>query len=84
MTRRCGQPTPWYDPERDPITRMLEIRRGDSDVTKGDQLRLEMRRDCDTEYLRRAEAFIRRTVDAGSPFFVYFNHSLPHFPSWGG
>ena len=71
---------PWYDPERDPISRMLEIKRGESDVTEGDQLTLEVRRDCDTEYLRRAEAFIRRSVGKGSPFFLYFNHSLLHMP----
>ena len=53
---------PWYDPGRDPVTRMVEIKRGESAVTEGDQLTLDVRRDCDAEYLRRAEAFIRRTV----------------------
>src|SRR5678815_2744120 len=43
---------PWYDPDRDPVSRMLEIQRGESDVTERDQLTLEVRRDCDTEYLR--------------------------------
>jgi arylsulfatase len=71
---------PWYDPERDPVSRMLEITRGEHDVTEGDQLTLEVRRDCDTEYLRRAEAFVRRSVGKGSPFFLYFNHSLLHMP----
>lgn len=71
---------PWYDPDRDPVTRMLEIRRGDADVTEGEQLTLETRRDCDRDYLRRAEAHIRRSVEAGEPFFVYFNHSLMHLP----
>jgi arylsulfatase A-like enzyme len=59
---------------------MVEIRRGESDVTEGDQLTLDVRRDCDTEYLRRAQAFIRRAVAGGTPFFVYFNHSLMHMP----
>jgi arylsulfatase A-like enzyme len=71
---------PWYDPDRDPVSHMLEIKRGESDVTERDQLTLEVRRDCDTEYLRRAEAFIRRSVRDGPPFFVYFNHSLLHMP----
>lgn len=71
---------PWYDPERDPVSRMLEIRRGEPDVTEGAQLTLETRRDCDLEYLRRAERHIRGTVAAGAPFFVYFNHSLMHLP----
>jgi arylsulfatase len=71
---------PWYDPERDPVSRMLEIRRGDDEVTECEQLTLEVRRDCDLEYLRRADAFIGRNVEDGKPFFVYFNHSLMHLP----
>jgi arylsulfatase len=71
---------PWYDPDRDPVTHMVESNRGDADVTEGEQLTLEVRRDCDAEYLRRAEAFIRRNVQEGSPFFVYFNHSMLHMP----
>ena len=71
---------PWYDPQRDPVSRMVEIRRGDQDVTEGDQLTLDVRRDCDREYLRRASAFIRAKSGQGVPFFVYFNHSLMHMP----
>jgi hypothetical protein len=59
---------------------MLEIKRGEGEVTEGEQLTVDVRRDCDTEYLRRAEAFIRRSVEGETPFFVYFNHSLMHFP----
>ena len=59
---------------------MVEIKHGDADVTEGDQLTLEVRRDCDIEYLRRAEAFIRGQAAQGTPFFVYFNHSLMHMP----
>jgi len=72
---------PWYDPKRDPVSRMVEIKRGDRDVTESDQLTLDVRRDCDNEYLRRAEAFIRRAAGAKQPFFVYFNHSLMHMPT---
>src|SRR6201986_2081669 len=71
---------PWYDPRRDPVSRMVEIRHGDRDVTEGDQLTLQVRRDCDREYLRRASAFIRAEAGKGVPFFVYFNHSLMHMP----
>jgi arylsulfatase A-like enzyme len=71
---------PWYDPQRDPVSRMLEIRRGDHDVSEGEQLTLEVRRDCDTEYLRRAKSFIRGAVAGDTPFFVYFNHSMLHMP----
>ncbi|WP_293401350.1 sulfatase-like hydrolase/transferase [Phenylobacterium sp.] len=59
---------------------MVEIRRGETDVTEGDQLTLEVRRDCDREYLRRAADHIRRSAAAQTPFFVYFNHSLMHMP----
>jgi arylsulfatase len=59
---------------------MVEIKRGDAEVTERDQLTLDVRRDCDVEYLRRADAFIRRSVDEGTPFFLYFNHSLMHMP----
>ena len=55
---------------------MLEAKRGDAEVTEGDQLTLEVRRDCDAGYLRRAEVFIRASVGEGAPFSVYFNHSL--------
>jgi arylsulfatase A-like enzyme len=71
---------PWYDPQRDPVSRMVAIKRGDRDVTEGDQLTLDVRRDCDREYLRRAAAFIRAQAEQDVPFFVYFNHSLMHMP----
>jgi len=71
---------PWYDPQRDPVSRMVEIARGEVDVTEREQLTLEVRRDCDVEYLHRASAFIRRAAAADTPFFVYFNHSLMHMP----
>ena len=71
---------PWYDPKRDSVSRMVEIKKGDQDVTELDQLTLDVRRDCDLEYLRRASAFIRRNAAGGTPFFVYFNHSLMHMP----
>src|SRR5262245_39720531 len=70
---------PWYDPSRDPGTGMVASKRVGRDVTAGDRLTLEVRRDCDTEYLRRAEAFMRRAVADDTPFFVYFSHSLMHF-----
>jgi hypothetical protein len=71
---------PWYDPDRDPVAHRLESTSGQPEVTEGEQLTLEVRRDCDADYLRRAEGFIRRSVQAGSPFFVYFNHSMLHLP----
>ena len=71
---------PWYDPTRDPVSRMVEINKGDKDVTEKDQLTLEVRRDCDADFLARAEKFITKTVEEDKPFFVYFNHSMMHMP----
>ncbi len=71
---------PWYDPQRDPIPTMVQITRGDNDVTEGARLDLEQRRNVDAEYLERAIAFMRRQVEDSRPFYVYFNHSLMHLP----
>jgi arylsulfatase len=71
---------PWYDPQRDPVSRMVEGRRREPEVTERDQLTLEVRRDCDVDYLRRATTFIRDAAGRDTPFFVYFNHSLMHMP----
>jgi arylsulfatase A-like enzyme len=71
---------PFYDPERDPVSRMVEIKRGETDVTELGQMTLDVRRDCDVEFLRRATMFVRGAVGAETPFFVYFNHSLMHMP----
>jgi arylsulfatase A-like enzyme len=71
---------PFYDPERDPVSRMVQIKRGESDVTELEQMTLEVRRDCDAEFLRRATAFIRNAVSVETPFYVYFNHSMMHMP----
>ena len=71
---------PWYDPQRDPVSHMLEAHAGDAEPTEREQLTLEVRRDCDAEYLARAEAFIRDAAEVDEPFFVYFNHSLMHMP----
>ena len=71
---------PWYDPARDGVPRMVEINRGDHDVTEGEALTYDHRRVVDAEYLRRATAFMDRKVAAGQPFFLYFNHSMMHMP----
>ena len=71
---------PWYDPKRDPVTRVLEGRKGQS-VRELEQLTVEVRRDIDVEYMKRAKAFLKRSTDAGKPFFLYFNHSMMHLPT---
>jgi arylsulfatase A-like enzyme len=71
---------PWYDPKRDPITRVLEGRKGEP-VNELEQLTLEVRRDIDVEYMKRSKTFLKTSVDAGKPFFLYFNHSMMHLPT---
>lgn len=71
---------PFYDPARDPVSRMVQSTAGDADVTEREQLTLEVRRDCDLEYLARAETFVRDATASGTPWYVYFNHSLMHMP----
>jgi arylsulfatase len=70
---------PWYDPKRDGITNVLESRKGEK-VRAVKQLTQEVRRDIDAEFLARSKAFMKRSVEADKPFFLYFNHSLMHFP----
>lgn len=71
---------PWYDPKRDGVTSMLEARRGETPRAVK-QLTLDVRRDIDAEFLARGKAFMQRSVSAGRPFYLYFNHSLMHMPT---
>jgi arylsulfatase A-like enzyme len=70
---------PWYDPQRDGMTFVLESRRGEK-VRPIEQLTQDVRRDIDAEFLTRSKAFMKGSVEAHKPFFLYFNHSLMHFP----
>lgn len=71
---------PWYDPKRDPVSNVLESHKG-TKVKPIKQLTLAVRREIDAEFMDRAKAFIKLSVDAGKPFFLYFNHSLMHMPT---
>lgn len=71
---------PWYKAGRDPVTRVLESRKG-TPVKELEQLTVEVRRDIDVEYMKRAKAFLKRSTDAGKPFFLYFNHTMCHLPT---
>jgi arylsulfatase len=71
---------PWYNPKRDPVTRVLEGRKGQP-VQELEQLTTAVRRDIDVEYMKRAKAFLKRSADAGKPFFLYFDHSMMHLPT---
>ena len=71
---------PLYDPDRDPMSFVVASTKG-GPVENLEQLTMEVRRNIDREYLTRADAFIRRSVAAGTPFYVYFNHSMLHLPT---
>jgi arylsulfatase len=73
---------PLYDPKRDPVSYMYEGRKGQKTrVLEDQQLTLERRLNVDLEYERRAFDFIRRSVKAGRPFYLYYNHSMMHMPT---
>ena len=71
---------PLYNPDRDAMSYVVAGTKGGS-VENLEQLTMEVRRNIDREYLSRAEAFIRRSVASGTPFYVYFNHSMLHLPT---
>ena len=70
---------PWYDPERDPKAYVLEGRKGEP-LREVRQLTVDIKLNLDVEYLARSKDFMKRSVDAGKPFFLYFNHTLMHLP----
>jgi len=72
---------PWYDGERDGYAYMYEGLRGQGvRARKDQQLTVQLKAEMDGEYDKRARAFMKRSVAAGKPFFLYHNHSLMHFP----
>lgn len=71
---------PWYDARRDGISSMMESRKGETPRPLR-QLTLDVRRDVDLDFLTRSKSFMQRSVAAGRPFFLYFNHSLMHMPT---
>jgi arylsulfatase A-like enzyme len=71
---------PWYDPKRDLMVHVVEARKGEP-ARELEQLSVEVRRNIDVEYMTRSKDFLKRSVDAGQPFFLYFNHSMMHLPT---
>lgn len=70
---------PYYNPERDPVPYMVESEAG-GDVKKIEVLTVDVKRNADAEFLRRARKQMTAGVAAGRPFFIYFNHTLMHLP----
>jgi arylsulfatase A-like enzyme len=72
---------PHYDPERDGYSYMHEGRKGEGvRALKDQQLTMDLKKNVDLEYQKRALDFVRRSSASDHPFFLYFNHSLMHFP----
>jgi arylsulfatase A-like enzyme len=71
---------PWYDPERDPVSFMLEGRKG-KPLREGARLTKDVKLNADVEYKRRASRFMKKSVKAGRPFLLYFNPTLLHLPT---
>jgi arylsulfatase len=71
---------PWYNPKRDGETHVLESQKGGK-VKELEQLTMSVRREIDAEYMKRSKAFLKDSVDKNKPFFLYFNHSMMHFPT---
>jgi arylsulfatase A-like enzyme len=72
---------PLYVPDRDGRSYMYEGRRGEGvRALTDEQLDLNVKQNCDLEYRRRGFDFMRRSAESDRPFFLYFNHSLMHFP----
>lgn len=71
---------PWYDPQVVPPAHVLESTRGQL-PQELQVLDVETRRNIDAEYLRRARAFMERSVAGGKPFFLWFGHSMLHLPT---
>jgi arylsulfatase len=71
---------PWYNPERDPIAYMYEGVKGQQ-VKPTIQLTRQVKRDLDVEYMKRSKAFMKQSVKANKPFFLYFNPTYMHMPT---
>src|SRR5688572_15188008 len=72
--------SPGYDPHATPLPYVMEGRSGEParDVELYD---LEMRRRIDAELIARTNAFMRRQLEAGKPFFVYVPLTQLHYPA---
>jgi arylsulfatase len=58
--------------EARPVSNMLESPKGDREPRTLKQLDLDVRHDVDRELLTRGKAFMKRSADAGRPFFLHF------------
>lgn len=72
---------PHYVAERDGYSYMHEgTKEKGCHPIMSEQLTMETKKTCDLAYQKRGIDFMKRSVEADKPFFLYFNHSLMHFP----
>ena len=71
---------PGYDPAVTPPEQLFEGRVGEPSMAVADYDEIQ-RAHFDAECFSRAHDFIRRSVDAGRPFFTYLPIAFPHFPT---
>lgn len=72
---------PHYVPERDGYSYMHAGTKTEGVRPLLDQqLTMDLKKNVDLEYQKRGLDFMRRSVSSGKPFYLYFNHSLMHFP----
>ncbi|MFT4102017.1 MAG: sulfatase-like hydrolase/transferase, partial [Burkholderiaceae bacterium] len=72
---------PHYVPERDGYSHMHEgTKEQGTRPLLDEQLTMETKKTCDLAYQKRGIDFMRRCAEKSEPFFLYFNHSLMHFP----
>jgi len=78
---------PYYVPELDrgdvdrgdPITHVIESVPGQP-LQEHEILTIDVKRNLDTKYMDLAKQWMQESRDTGKPFFMYFNHTLMHYP----
>ena len=75
---------PWYDPERDGVSHLLESVKGQADPTPVKQLTFDSKRNVSREYVDRAKTFMGQAAADDTPFFIHLNHALMHLPNVPG
>lgn len=70
---------PWYVPGRDPVSYMMEGKKGGKVVEK-EKITIDLKIILDTEYERRAFKYIEKSAKSDKQFLLYYNYTLMHMP----
>lgn len=60
---------PYFDPERDMVEHVVECEQG-GEMVEHEVLTIDVKRNIDLEYMKRAKAWMTQSTEAGNPFFV--------------